>query len=280
MSDELLRLTVLGCATPYPQVGNPCSGYLVSHGGTHVWVDAGTGTLGELRRYVQLDELDAIWISHMHADHTSDLLTAYYGAQYADVQLAAPIPLFGPAGIGDRLADYLTNSEVRSQIGNAFAIEELSDGHEAKVGTLTLTSRAVTHGMPAFAVRIEAESGDKDGEGGHEETSGGAGSLVYSGDAAPCDSLTSLAEGCDVLLCEAGDDQPPAADGYISFHHTPEDAGATAAAVRAGRLIVTHLNHRVSAEQAVARASSRYDGPVECAAPGASYAIGSGSGRR
>lgn len=278
MTDETLRLTVLGCATPYPQVGNPCSGYLVSHGGTRIWVDAGTGTLGELRRHVQLDELDAIWISHMHADHTSDLLTAYYGARYADVRLAAPIPLYGPVGIGDRLADFLTNSEERSQIEGAFAIEELYDGHEAQVGTLTLTSRAVTHGMPAFAVRVEAETGTSESDIGS-----GSGSiarrrpaLVYSGDAAPCDSLTDLAKGCDVLLCEAGDDQAPEAGGYVSFHHTPEDAGATAAAAQAGRLIVTHVNHQVSAEQAVARAATQFDGPVECAAPGASYVIGGG----
>jgi ribonuclease BN (tRNA processing enzyme) len=258
VTDELLRLTVLGCATPYPHVGNPCSGYLLSCGDTRVWVDAGTGTLGELRRHVQLDQLDAIWISHMHADHTSDLLTAYYGALYADVRLAAPIPLYGPAGIADRLADYLTNSAERSQIGKAFAVEELYDGHFVQLGDLTLTSRAVTHGIPAFAVRAQA----------------GSSALVYSGDAAPCESLTSLAEACDVLLCEAGDDQPP--PGLVPFHHTPEDAGATAGSAGAGRLIVTHVNPRISAEQAVARAATRFDGPIECAAPGATYLISGG----
>lgn len=36
MSDELLNLTVLGCATPYPSADNPCSGYLVSSGDTRI----------------------------------------------------------------------------------------------------------------------------------------------------------------------------------------------------------------------------------------------------
>lgn len=76
-------MTVLGCATPCPSVDNPCSGYLVSGGDTRVWVDAGSGTLAELQRHVRLDDLDAIWISHMHADHSADLLTAYYGALFA-----------------------------------------------------------------------------------------------------------------------------------------------------------------------------------------------------
>lgn len=95
MTSDLLRLTVLGCATPYADVDNPCSGYLVSSGETRVWVDAGSGTLAQLQRHVRLDEVDAIWISHLHADHSADLLTAYYAALFADIQLAAPIPCTG-----------------------------------------------------------------------------------------------------------------------------------------------------------------------------------------
>ncbi|QHC22941.1 MBL fold metallo-hydrolase [Streptomyces sp. GS7] len=256
MSNEPLRLTVLGCATPYPSADNPCSGYLVSHGDTHIWVDAGSGTLGPLQRHVRLDELDAIWISHLHADHSADLLTAYYGALYADIRLAAPIPLYGPEGIADRLAGFLTNGPTRSPVESAFAVTELEDGHRAAVGSLRLTSRAVAHDVPAFAVRIE-----------------GAGrSLVYSGDTAPCASLTELAEGCDVLLCEAESAQAPV--GSEQVHHTPEDAGDTAGAARAGRLIVTHVGRFLTPEQAVARASARFDGPVEHAAAGAVFSIG------
>ncbi|MEV0254579.1 MBL fold metallo-hydrolase [Streptomyces sp. NPDC050732] len=256
MSGEPLHLTVLGSATPYPGVDNPCSGYLVSSGDTHIWMDAGSGTLGPLQRHVRLDELDAIWISHLHADHSADLLTAYYGALYADINLAAPIPLYGPPGIADRLADFLTNTGARSPVEAAFAVSELHDGHQAAVGSLRLTSRAVPHGMPAFAVRIE--------------TAGT--SLVYSGDTAPCPSLTELAEGCDVLLCEAESAQEPVEGEKV--HHTPEDAGDTAGAAGAGRLIVTHVGRFLTPQQAVARASARFDGPVEHAAPNALFSIG------
>lgn len=256
MTSETFSLTVLGSATPYPSPGNPCSGYLVSGAGTRVWVDAGTGTLGELQRHVRLDELDAIWISHMHADHSADLLTAYYGALYADIRLAAPIPLYGPPGIADRLAHYLTNGPARSPVESAFAVEELRDGHQARVGALTLTSRAVSHGIPAFALRVEAAGR----------------SLVYSGDTAPCAALTSLAEACDVLLCEA--DGAEAADAAEPVHHTPENAGDTARDARAERLIVTHVARSLTPEQAVASASARFGGSVDYAAPGAVFTVG------
>ncbi len=256
MTSDLLRLTVLGSATPYATADNPCSGYLVAGGGARVWVDAGSGTLAQLQRHARLDEVDAIWISHLHADHSADLLTAYYAALFADVRLAAPIPLYGPPGIADRLAHFLTNGATRSPVESAFAVHELADGHQARVGALTLTSRAVAHGIPAFAVRIEAEGR----------------SLVYSGDTAPCANLTSLAEGCDVLLCEAESAEAPAEGEQV--HHTPEDAGDTAGAARVGRLIVTHVGPFLAPHQAVARASARFDGPVDHAAPGAGFSIG------
>ncbi|MEV8535563.1 MBL fold metallo-hydrolase [Streptomyces sp. NPDC051211] len=242
-----LHLTVLGSATPYPAPDNPCSGYLLVHAGTRLWVDAGTGTLAALQRHARIDALDGIWISHLHADHCADLLTAYYALCYADIQLTTPIPLFGPPGIADRLAAFLTNGPTRSPVESAFAVHELYDGHTARVGRLSLTSRAVEHGLPAFALRAEADGA----------------SLVYSGDCAPCPALTGLAAGCDLLLCEA--------DGTPDGHHTPEQAGATAAAAGAGRLIVTHVGHTLTPEQAVARAATRFPGPIAHATPGRTF---------
>ncbi|MFD5321725.1 MBL fold metallo-hydrolase [Streptomyces sp. NPDC127098] len=255
MTSHPFRLTVLGSATPYARVDNPCSGYLVSSGDTRIWVDAGSGTLAQLQWHTRLEDLDAIWISHLHADHSADLLTAYYAFLFADVRLTAPIPLYGPPGIADRLAHFLTNTSTRSPVESAYDIHELHDGHQVQVGELTLTSRAVAHGIPAFALR--AESGDR--------------SLAYSGDTAPCASLTELAAGCDVLLCEAESAEAPTEGEPV--HHTPEEAGETASAARAARLIVTHIGPSLTTQQALARASSRYDGPVDYATSGAVFTI-------
>jgi hypothetical protein len=48
--------------------------------------------------------------------------------------LAASIPLYGPPGIADRLAHFLTNTSTRSPVGSAFALHELRDGHQVEVG--------------------------------------------------------------------------------------------------------------------------------------------------
>ncbi|MFC9591573.1 MBL fold metallo-hydrolase [Streptomyces sp. NPDC056944] len=259
MGDDLLRITVLGSATPFPRPGNACSGYLVEGGGVRLWVDAGTGTLAELQRYVALGDVDAVWISHLHADHSADLLTAFYGLLYAGLDLPQPLPLFGPPGIADRLAAFLTNGPDRSPVESAFRVEELYDGHLARVGGLTLRSRAVEHGgPPAFALRVEDESGA---------------SLVYSGDCEPCDALVELALDCDLFVCEA--------DGFVPGHHSAAQAGRSAADARAGRLVVTHVGPGTAPADAVALAAAEFPGDVVHADPGARFevlAAGAGAG--
>ncbi|MFF9847704.1 MBL fold metallo-hydrolase [Streptomyces litmocidini] len=258
MGSEPLRITVLGSATPFPRPGNACSGYLVEGGGVRLWVDAGTGTLAELQRYVSLGEVDAVWISHLHADHSADLLTAFYALLYAGLERPLPVPLLGPPGTADRLAAFLTNGPDRSPVEKAFAVEELRDGHLARVGGLTLRSRAVDHGgLPAFALRVE------DGDGR---------SLVYSGDCEPCPALVELALDCDLFVCEA--------DGAVPGHHSAAQAGRSAAEARAGRLVVTHVGPGATPAEAVALAAAVYPGDVAHAGPGTRFEarVGAGAG--
>ncbi len=255
MPDGRLDLTVLGCATPYPTADNPCSGYLVSSGNTHVWMDAGSGTLGPLQRYVRLDELDAIWISHLHADHSADLLTAYYGLLFSDIDLPSPIPLYGPPGTADRLAHFLTNTPTRSPVESAFAVTELYDGHRATAGPLRLTSRAVSHGiLPSpCASRRRARPRLLRGHGPVPEPHGTGRGLRRA--------------------AVRGGERPAAVRGRTGAPH-PEGAAATARTAGAARLIVTHVGRFLTARQAVTRAAARYDGPVEHAASDVTYSIG------
>ncbi|WP_329278322.1 MBL fold metallo-hydrolase [Streptomyces sp. NBC_00691] len=250
MFDAPLRITVLGSATPYPRPGNACSGYLVEGGGARVWVDAGSGTLAELQRHVALGDVDAVWISHLHADHSADLLTFFYALLYAGLGTALPVPLFGPAGIAGRLAGFLTSGPERSPVEKAFRVEELHDAHVVRVGGLTLTSRAVEHGPPAFALRVEDEDGH---------------SLVYSGDCEPCPSLVELARDCDLFVCEADGDAPG--------HHSAAQAGRTAAEAGVGRLVLTHVGSALAPGEAVALAAGTYAGGIAHADPGLRFSV-------
>ncbi|MEV0096254.1 MBL fold metallo-hydrolase [Streptomyces sp. NPDC050738] len=245
-----LTLTVLGTASPHPGPGRPCSGYLLSGGGARVWVDAGPGTFAELQRYADPARLDAIWISHLHADHSADLLSAVYALAYGGLTPPTPIPVYAPAGCAQRLAAFLGREDAGFLAG-ILDFHDLHDGHEARFGALRLTSRAVTHDTEAYGLRAECEGAV----------------FAYSGDSGPCAALTELAHGADVLLCEADIDRHTGEEPQV--HLTPEDAGATARAAGVGRLIVTHVGPTLTREAATERAAAQFGGPTSAALEGA-----------
>lgn len=243
-----MRLTILGTATPYPRPDNPCSGYLVQHADTSIWVDAGTGTLAELQRHIPLSALDAIWISHAHADHTADLLTAYYALRFADLTLSRPVPLIGPSGLVDRMVGFLGHRST-ALIPEVFEVTEMRGWQERVIGDLGLSWGPLDHGIPAFGLRVEA----------------GGRSLAYSGDSAYCESLVELAEGADLFLCEAGASQHPS-DGAV--HCTPEDAARLAREAGVTRLVLTHIDAADAQTRALAGFAS-----VELAVPGTTLEV-------
>jgi ribonuclease BN (tRNA processing enzyme) len=246
---EPMKLTVLGSSTPYPRPDNPCSGYLLQHDDTAIWVDAGTGTLGELQRHVSPAALTAIWISHSHADHTADLLTAYYALRFGEVELEHPLPLFCPTGLRDRLTGFL-GPQSKKGLPRVFDFIELDGWGEQRVGAIDLAWGPLDHGMPAFGLSASAAGT----------------TIAYSGDTAFCAGLVELAEGAQTLVCEVGYAEHPQDEPAV--HCTPEDAGRAAREAGVKRLVLTHIDGSLDRVTAIARARSAFDGEIGCAVPG------------
>src|SRR5690348_13772192 len=145
--------------------------------------------------------------------------------------------------MADRLAPYLT-------------VHELHDGHRLTVAALDLRAAAVQHDVEAYGLRVE-----------HAGTV-----LAFSGDTGPCEALDTLADGADLLLCEAESDRWDS--GLPQSHHTPEDTGALAARAGVGRLLVTHVAPTLTPEAATARAAAVFGGHTESARENESYDVG------
>lgn len=244
-----MTLTVLGTSTPYPRPDQPCSGYLVRTPTTALWVDAGSGTFAELQRHMDLERLDAIWISHLHPDHAGDLPAIanwLINRPYATV----PLPIYGPPKWSKRLDSFLPTDPAL--LAGRIDIHDLADGDEAVVGGLHLVSRFVQHGVPTFGLRV----------------SYGRHVLAYSGDSGPCDALVELARDATWFLCEAGvAEQPP---GDSSGHCTPENAAVIARNAQATLLVLTHLAPGLEAHVARQRALGHFP-HVEVAVSGAEF---------
>ena len=62
--------------------GGATCGHLLSHEGTHIWLDAGTGTFARLQEYIGIADIAAIVITHGHTDHFIDVVPAFYARHY------------------------------------------------------------------------------------------------------------------------------------------------------------------------------------------------------
>jgi ribonuclease BN (tRNA processing enzyme) len=260
----MIRLTVLGACGTYPSAGRACSGYLLEATSgdrrARVWVDTGSGTLANLLRHASLPELDAIWLSHLHVDHSSDLPVAYYALRYGDLDPATPpVPVYGPSGWADRIRAFA--SHEADALEEAFEVHELHDRERVCLGPLELTAIATVHSVETYGVRA---------------TAAGA-TLGYSADSGPCDALAELADGADLFLCEsAWTDQPEVS---APIHMTPALAGEWAARAGARRLVLTHLRPGSDPGAARERARAAAPGlPVDVAAEHDVYEVGPAGG--
>ena len=247
----MVQMTVLGACGTYPAAGLACSGYLLeAAGGTRVWVDAGSGTLANLLARSALGDLDAIWISHLHADHVSDLALAGHALCFGVTPTTRPVPLLGPKGLAEHLRQVMP-ADVPGVPDNAFDLHELHDGERIGFGALELEAVATEHGIPTFGLRASA----------------GGVTLAYTADTGPCDGAGRLAERADVFLCEASWLRAP--DGVPAIHLTAEQAGRCAAEAGARRLVLTHLRPDDDHAGIVAKAEDAFGGPVQLAVEGA-----------
>lgn len=250
-----MKLTVVGCAGSFPGPEAPCSAYLVEADGFRLLVDFGTGSLGALQRYTDMNSLDAVMLSHLHADHILDACSYVVARRYAPNAPLPRIPVYGPTGVAERLAKAYDGGDGGNSLDDVYEFHTLSPG-TAQIGPLRITVDRVNHPVETYGMRLE-----HDGR-----------TLAYSADTAPCEALTTLASGADLFLCEASYlescENPP------DLHLTGKQAGehATKAGVR--KLLLTHLVQAWGNEaRTVEEAAGAYHGPIEVVRPGAVYQL-------
>lgn len=240
-----LSLTVLGCGGTYAGPGNACSSYLLRTDETTVVCDLGPGALANAQRHIDLVDIDALVLTHEHADHWTDLPVTRNVFRY--VLDRVPLPVFATAG---------TQALARPfcQGGDPFAWTTIQDGSRAEIGDLTLRFSRTDHPVETLAVLAES----------------GGSSLVYSADTGPGWSPVAFGVRPDLALIEATFDH----EYTHPVHLTAAQAGERAAEVGAGALVLTHLLPGTDPAGQRAAAEATYDGPVHVAEPGLTFAVG------
>ncbi len=253
-----MKLTIIGCAGSFPGPDSPSSCYLVEapfEGGTYrLALDLGNGALGALQRYIDLRDLNAVAVSHLHADHCFDLAGYYVVSRYHPDGALDPLPLLAPAGAARFLA-VAYGPEPDPGILNHFACHDWQDGEVVQLGPFTVTVRLMDHPVESYAMRIECD--DK--------------VLVYSGDTGPIEALNELAAGADLFLCEASFVESKVNPPHL--HLTGAEAGEAARAAGVGRLLLTHIPAWTDRAEVESDAKTSWDGPLDLVVADAVYEV-------
>ena len=78
-----MSLTVVGCAGSFPGPDSAASCYLLEADGFRLVVEFGNGALGPLQKHAALFGVDAVCLSHLHADHCVDLYSYAIARTYS-----------------------------------------------------------------------------------------------------------------------------------------------------------------------------------------------------
>ncbi|MBT2496720.1 MBL fold metallo-hydrolase [Microbacterium sp. ISL-59] len=247
-------------------------------------VDLGpSGVTAYANAGLTMEQIRSVFVTHLHSDHIAELYNLFwlnYGAQGARGKITGPVDIYGP-GRADKppqapgakvqnpddptpgLTDFLTSSvagtaydlNTRMTESRTPDIWEILKPHDIALagidagaanrvpamepiqimddGFVKVTAILVDHPpvFPSFAFRFDTADG----------------SVVVSGDTAPCDNLIRLARGADVLVHEVYDHDyftainPRLAETFSRTHTASHVVGGVAAAAGVTTLVLNHL---------------------------------------
>ena len=261
-----MRLTVLGKSPAWQDAGGACSGYLIEDGDTALLVDCGNGVFAKLRERIDYTDVDAVAITHMHADHFFDLFPFAYGLLLTPRQQPVPVAgwpgtadparprLIAPVGAGLTLRSIASAWGDEALVESAFRLEEYQPPGEVEVGSLTLRFAEIPHYILTFAIEVRSADGRR---------------ITFGADCCPNDALVEFARETDLLVIEATLPRPERTG--IRGHLTPEEAGAHARRAGARSALLTHVSDELDAEWVAAEGSRGFGAPVAVASEGATF---------
>ena len=237
-----MKLAVIGSMGAYPAADNPSSGYLLQHDGFSMMLDMGSAVLINLFKHINVNDLDAVFLSHYHPDHTADIGVLQHAVKVqTDLgNRKSILPIYGRDGkdFFDKLT-YHKYTEGRA----------VSAAQPTKIGPFNCEFLDNPHPDGSLSIKISA----------------GGKSLVYTGDTGWNDALVSFASGCDLLLCECS--LFNRFKGMVEGHLTAGEVGKLARDAAVGQLALCHFPHFGIKDELLAEVSAEFKGRINNALP-------------
>jgi len=243
-----LTVTILGSGTCVPSLERSSCSVLVETGGRKWLLDSGAGTI---RRLLQagttIFEISYLLYSHLHPDHTAELVPMLFATKYPDgAARRQPLTVVAGAGFADFFARLKNVYGHWIDIGNdLFRIIEMNANEPDRVRfqEVRIDTAPMDHTPQSIAFRLTAPGGR---------------SVVYSGDTDYTEHLVDLAHAADLLICESAFPEKSKVRGHL----TPAGAGEIAARAGVKQLVLTHFYPECEQADIEAECRRTYNGPL------------------
>jgi ribonuclease BN (tRNA processing enzyme) len=222
-----ITVTILGSGTCVPSLQRSSCSVLLQIDKTRLLFDSGPGTMRRLLEAGStIFDLNYIFFSHFHPDHTGELVPLIFATKYPDGnRRQSPLTITAGRGFADFFAGLRTvyGKWIELTPGMLDFVEMDNTSRDfINFRGFRVESIPVEHNPESIAYRITSTDGS---------------TVVYSGDTDYSDNLIELARGADLLICESA--QPDSR--HVKGHLTPSLAGEMATRAGVRKLVLTHF---------------------------------------
>ena len=228
-----MRLTIVGSGDAFGSGGRSNTCFWLETAKSTLAVDFGASALPALKALrLEPNAIDGVVLSHLHGDHFGGLPFFLLDAQFL-ARRERPLTIAGPPGTRTRLEaamEVFFPKSTGTKWRFPWTIQEVAVGVPTDVLGHSLRTAEVIHqsGAPSTALRLS--DGDK--------------VFAYSGDTEWIDALLPIAANADLFICECY-----AYAGKMTGHLSWDVLQPKVAALRAKRLMVTHMNPTMLAKR-------------------------------
>lgn len=239
-----MKLKVIGYWGGFPAVNEATSGYLLESNGCRLLVDCGSAVLSKLQETIEIDELDAVILSHYHHDHIADIGPLQYASYVSSIIKGTKktLPIYAHSLDADAFKK-LTYKEATKGI-------EYDPSHSLKIGPFTITFLRTIHPAACFAMRITDEQS----------------TIIYTADSSFQEAFIPFSAGADLLIAESS--LYSSQDGTNAGHMNSKEAALIAKGAGVKQLLLTHLPHFGEHENLVKEAKEQFRGQIVLASSG------------
>jgi ribonuclease BN (tRNA processing enzyme) len=235
----------IGTSDAFGAGGRRQSALLVRGGSGSVLIDCGTTTnTGFADLDLDRNEVDAIVVSHFHADHFGGVPLFVLAARYID-QRKTPLVIAGPPETEARVRTLAAamGHPMDDDPGFQVTFQELPPGSCHAVGPAQIESFETQHNLEAHPHGYRIQCGTH--------------TVAYSGDTGWFPELPRRVAGADLFICECTQHQAA-----LDFHLSLEELEAHRDEFDCGRQMLTHLGSEMSALRGALTFDTADDGTV------------------